>query len=88
MNRNNYGSGAVPPILFIFGLVVAGGLYSICFLTILPALYGLVPDTIFKTFIIYGIFYFAPMIILIIGIIALIQAGMKQDISWSRSEFE
>ena len=86
MKLNDYGSGAVPPLLMVFGIVAAGGLYSLCFLVILPALYGLVPDTIFKTFIIYGIFYFAPLVIIITGIMALIQSGMKQEMYWRSEE--
>ena len=81
---DEYGS-AIPIILFLGGIFAAGGLYSLLFIVVaLPTLSALIPDSVFKT-VILGIIYFAPLIILIVGVLALLLAGMKRHPSWMQT---
>lgn len=82
MKLDNNAGGSIPLILFLLGLIASGGLYTLAFIIILPSLYGLIPNSVFKTVIIYGIIYFAPIVVIFVGIIALIQSGLKEHPSW------
>ena len=75
--------GAIPMILYTMGLLGSGGLYTLFFIIIAPSLTSLMPDSIFRIFIM-GIIYTIPMIILVVGFIALMLEGMKADPSWQR----
>jgi len=79
----NDDASAIPLILFIFGLIGAGGFYTFFFIVVGPSFHGLIPDGMMKTLIL-GIIYFVPAIILIVGGIALILSGMKNNPSWKQ----
>ena len=75
---NNYAS-AVPLILFVLTIVGCGALYTLFFLEIAyPSLLYMVPDSDSKTFIMM-VMYAIPLFVLVIGVIAVIKAGIKQN---------
>ncbi len=81
--KNNDDASAIPLILFILGLFGSGAVYSFCFIVIAPSLYDLIPDSMFKTLIL-GIIYFVPLVILIVGVLALLLSGMKKSNAWQQ----
>lgn len=76
---NNQGS-AVPLILFVLTIFVAGALYSLFFIEVGFGLLDIipVPDSDSKTAIMMGL-YGIPLIILIVGIIALFLSALKNE---------
>jgi hypothetical protein len=84
LKDNNIGS-AIPVILFVVTIVVIGALFSLFFIEIgFPLLDTLipVPDSPSKTFIMMmlrGI----PLIVLLVGCVSLIIAGLKNTSGWS-----
>jgi len=81
--KNNTDGSAIPLILFVAGVFGTGAVYTLLFIVVaLPSFSVLIPDSVFKTIII-GIVYFAPLIVLVIGVLALILAGMKRTPSWT-----
>lgn len=71
-------ANAVPLILFILTIVLCGGLYSIFFIEVIyPNLLSLVPASDTKT-LISMFFYAIPLFVLVVGVISLLKAGMKQ----------
>lgn len=82
MKLDTNASGAIPLILVILGIIGFGGIYTLVFYVTLPHLYALIPNSIFKSYIIYGIVWYAPFIVVVVGILALIQAGAKKDVTW------
>jgi len=76
--KNSYGS-AVPLILFILVILVCGALYTLFMVEVAyPSLLHMVPESDSKTFIMMGM-YAIPLFIIIIGIFALIKAGIKEN---------
>jgi len=79
LKSNNNGS-AVPLILFILAIIGAGALYTLLIIEVgQPAVDSYIPSGDVKTFvmmIIYGI----PVFILVVGVIALIKSGIKQEV--------
>lgn len=80
--KSDTAGGSIPLILFILGLIAFGGIYTVAFIITLPHLYTLIPDSVFKTVILYGIIWFSPLVVVFVGIIALVQSGMKEHPSW------
>jgi len=77
--HNNYAS-SIPFILFIVTIVVCGAMYTLFFLEVgFPALENFIPASESKTFIMMGL-YAIPLIILVVGIIAMIIAGQKRGV--------
>ena len=75
---NNQGS-AIPVILFLVTLIGCGALYTLLFLEVAqPNFEHLIPDSDSKTFIMMLI-YAVPLMILIVGVISLLQAGLKRQ---------
>ena len=81
--HDTYAGGAIPMILFVMGVFGAGGLYTLFFVIIAPSLMDLIPNSIFRI-LIMGIIYAIPMVILVVGFIALMLEGMKEDPSWNQ----
>lgn len=79
---DNNAGGSIPLILFLLGIVAFGGIYTLAFYIILPSLYTLIPNSVFKTVIIYGVIWFAPLVVIFVGILSLIIEGMKTHPSW------
>lgn len=76
---NNYGS-VIPVVLFIVTLVGCGALYTLFFLQFGINYFGdMVSASDSKTFILTCI-YAMPIIILVIGVVSLIRAGLKQGV--------
>ena len=77
--KNNHAS-AVPLILFILTILSCGALYTLFFVEVAyPSLLYMVPDSDSKTFIMMGM-YAIPLFVLLIGVLSLIKAGIKE--SW------
>jgi len=78
LNIDNNGS-AIPIILFIMGIIGAGALYTLLIVEVgQPLFEHYIPSGDIRTFVmmvIYGI----PMFILVVGVIALIKTGLKQE---------
>jgi len=80
--KDNIDASAIPLILFIFGVFVAGAFYTLLFVIVgIPSLSPLIPDSMFKTFIL-GIIFYSPFIILVVGIVALVLEGIKRSPNW------
>jgi len=78
--KNNYDAYAVPLILFVLSIFCLGALYTLFFIQIgLPELSYMIPDSDAKTFILMLI-YGLPIIILLVGGIALIKEGLRRDV--------
>lgn len=75
-------AGSIPLVLWTLGLMAFGGIYTLGFVILLPRLWFVVPDSVYKTIIVYGIIWFAPILVIIIGIAALVIEGMKRNPSW------
>jgi len=78
IKKQDNASGAVPLILYMLGILAAGGMYTLCFIYIAPTLHDMIPDGYVKTTIL-GIILVVPLIILFVGAIALIIEGIKKD---------
>ena len=79
LTTNNQAS-AVPLILFFLAIFVCGALYTLFMIEIgLPIFEPYVPTSDSKTFILMLI-YAMPLIVLIIGIISLLLAGLKREV--------
>jgi len=76
---NNNEASAIPIILFVGGLLVSGLMYTVFFIMVAPSLFIFIPDSVYKTIIIYGFIWFLPMIILIVGVIALLISAQKKN---------
>ena len=77
--QNNTDASAVPMILYVLTIVGCGGLYTLFFIEVFfPTVSVLIPASEPKTFIMMC-FYAIPLIILIVGVIAVIKAGLKRD---------
>ena len=77
--KNNDAS-AVPVILFIVTIIVCGALYTLFFLEVgFPSLSGFIPASDSKTFIMMLI-YAIPLFVILVGVISLLQAGIKRSI--------
>ena len=83
---NNNASGSIPLILFLFGVIAFGGLYTLMFIVIMPHLWPLIADSAYKTVIVYGVIWFAPLVVIFVGILALVTEGMKRHPSWRYTE--
>ena len=76
--KNNTGS-AVPLILFVLTIVSCGALYTLFFVEVAyPSLLYMIPDSDSKTFIMMGM-YSIPLFILIVGVLSVIKAGIKES---------
>ncbi len=76
---NNNEASAIPVILFVLGLLVAGLMYTVFFIMFAPTLYVLIPDSVFKTIIIWGFIYFLPVVIIFVGAITLMISAQKKE---------
>lgn len=77
---DNNTASAVPIILFIATLVGCGGLYTLFFLEFgLPFFDGFIADSDVKTFL-FMCFYGMPIMVLVVGCICLIRAGLKREV--------
>ena len=76
---NNSVASAVPLILFLLTIVSMGALYTLFFIEIGYPLLDtiIVPDSDSKTFIMMCM-YAIPLVVLIVGVIALLMAGLKR----------
>ena len=84
MKLNDEGSGAVPVLLFIITIIAAGALYTLLFITIFYKVFAvLIPDSVFKSVIVWGAFYYAPIVIIVVGILWVVQMGLKESQTWS-----
>lgn len=82
--KNNNNGSAIPLILFILTIVVIGALYSLFFIEIgFPLIDTLIPiaSSPYKTFIMSAM-YGIPLIVIIVGCISLIIAGLKNTSGW------
>lgn len=76
--RDNDAS-AVPVILFVITLIACGAMYTLFFIEIgIPALSGFIPASDSKTLIMMFI-YAMPLTVLMVGIVALMIAGVKRN---------
>jgi len=83
MKMDDNASGAIPLILYILGIVTSGALYTMLFIVVFYKTFvDLIPDSSFKTVIVWGILYFAPLIVIVVGIIALIQEAQRDTALW------
>jgi len=82
--RDNTVGSAIPLILFILTIIVAGALYSLFFIEIGYPILSLipVPSSDSKTFLMM-MFYSIPLIVLIVGIISLFLSALKNDASYA-----
>lgn len=77
--RYNNNASAVPLLLFIMTIISCGALYTLFFVEVAyPSLLYMIPDSDSKTFIMMGM-YAIPLFVLIIGVFAVIKAGLKQS---------
>ena len=76
-------ASAVPLFLFIITIIVAGALFALFFIEIgFPILDLLqIADSPYKTFILAAL-RAIPLIVLIVGCISLILAGLKNEQGW------
>ncbi len=76
-------ASAVPLLLFIVTIVVAGALFALFFVEIGFPLLDMIPipDSDYKTVIMMGL-RGIPLIILIVGCVSLIIAGLKNEQGW------
>jgi len=73
-------ASAVPVILFMVTIIVCGALYTLFFLEIgFPLFKGYIPASDSKTFIMMML-YAIPLIVLLVGVISLLKAGIKRTI--------
>ena len=73
-------ASAVPLILFIVTLVGVGALYTLFFIEVgLPEFDSYIPASDSKTFIMMGV-YGMPLLILVVGVVALLKAGLKRGV--------
>lgn len=78
MKMDDNASGAIPLILYILTIITAGALYTMLFIVIFYKTFvDLIPDSPFKTIIVWGVIYFAPLIVIVVGIIALIMEAQR-----------
>lgn len=79
LNSNNEGS-VIPLILFIITIIASGALYTILIVEVaFPAVEDWLPATEVGTFIKMMI-YAIPMVVLIIGTLALLLSGVKKEV--------
>jgi len=72
-------ASAVPIMLFAVTILVCGALYTLFFIEVaIPYFGGYVPASDSKTFIMMLI-YAIPLFVAIVGVLALLQAGMKRQ---------
>lgn len=77
--KNNEAS-AIPLMLFIITIVCCGALYTLFFIEIAyPTLGTFVPAGDSKTFQMM-LFYAIPLFVLIVGVFALVKAGLKRTV--------
>lgn len=77
LRQNNIGS-AVPLIFYVVTIIVCGALYTLFFLEVFyPNFLELVPASDSKT-VITMIFYAIPLLVLLVGVIAVIRSGLKK----------
>jgi len=77
LSYNNQGS-AVPILLFVITIFSCGALYTFFFIEFaFPQFSGWIPASDGKTFIMMCI-YAIPLIVLVVGSISLLQAGLKR----------
>lgn len=74
---DNEEADAIPLILYVMGVIVGGALYTLFFIYIAPSFYGLIPASVYRVLFL-GILYFIPLLILFIGILSMIKAGLKR----------
>lgn len=75
----NQEGSAVPLILFFVTIFSCGALYTLFFIEIaLPTFSSYIPASDAKTFILMCI-YAIPLFIIVVGVIALLLAGLKRD---------
>jgi len=73
-------ASAVPVILFVVTIIVCGALYTLFFLEIGFPLFGdYIPASDSKTLIMMML-YAIPLIVLLVGVISLLNAGIKRTI--------
>jgi len=78
--KTNTDASAIPIILFVITIVSCGALYSLFFIEVAyPELKSLVPNSDSKTFIMM-LMYALPLIVIVIGGISLIKAGLKRTV--------
>ena len=79
LKHNNTGS-AIPLILFILTIIGAGALYTLLITQVgQPVFDQYIPAGDVKTFVMMLI-YGMPVVILVVGVIALIKSGIKQEV--------
>lgn len=77
---DNQEASAVPIILFVITIVGVGALYTLFFIEIgIPTFTSYIPASDSKTFIMMGI-YGMPLLILMVGVISLLKAGLKREV--------
>lgn len=75
---NNNTASAVPVIIFFIAIFACGALYTLFFVEFAyPELSGYVPESDSKTFIMM-LMYAIPLIVILIGVISLLLAGLKK----------
>lgn len=78
--RSNNIASAVPVILFVMTIVSCGALYTLLFLQFGIGYFGdMVPASDSKTFIL-TVIYAMPILILVVGVVSLIRAGLKREV--------
>ena len=76
--KENTNASVVPIILFILTILIAGSMYTWFFLEIgFPTFTGYIPSSDAKT-LLMTLLYGIPVVILVVGVIALVKAGLKQ----------
>ena len=81
---NDSYASAIPLILFIVTIVVVGAVYTLFFVEIgFPLIDGLIPisASASRTFIMSAM-YGLPLIVLLVGCVSLIIAGLKHERGW------
>ena len=77
----NNNASAVPIILFVLAIVGCGALYTLFFIFVgYPYIDTLGLNDTTTTSLMMTLFYAIPMIILIVGVISLIKAGLKRGV--------
>ena len=77
---NNDQGNAVPILLFLATIISVGALYTLFFIYIFfPGISPLVPASDSKTLIMMFL-YAIPLVVMVVGVISLIMAGLKRDV--------
>ena len=75
----NSNASAIPIILYFLAIFVCGALYTLFFIEVgYPTFDSYIPASDSKLLIMTGL-YSIPLIVMIVGIVALIKAGLKKS---------